>query len=260
MVETLVVVAIGLLALTLRRLGVLLRREEEIHASEARLEDRLRSGMEETARTVQEELAATAARLGDSLLAQLAQTRLALEQKLEALAKQVADANRSSGKALDAIALRTGEEVPSTRRDLLEALATLQPSLDEALGEMRALHEQAVRELRGPIRHAVAIRQEIQRARDQLGRQSLEAPLERPAVSEAAQVEHEVDQILGLELAEVGPPPLEAALREPFEAQPSHAQPPVADPRTGRLAGLLSRVQRRARHTASARANTRVGH
>ena len=104
MVEALLVVTIGFGVLCLRRLGGLLRREEESHAYlESRLEDQIRTGLKESARSVREETRASVTSLCDSLLAQLAQDRLAFQQKLEAVATQVVEASRIGAEKVDTL-------------------------------------------------------------------------------------------------------------------------------------------------------------
>jgi hypothetical protein len=202
MFGALLVVTFGLALLCFRRLGVLLRREEETYAYlEARLEDRIRSGISESARSIHEETASSVASLCASLLSQLADERLALERKLETLARQVVDASRSSGEALDVIGRRTSHEAQCIRRELLDAHNSLHSTLAETLGEMRALQEQALRERQHPIRHAVAIRQEIRRARDQQAQQALAPPVGDSEVADTPRIEEVLDRILCPETA-----------------------------------------------------------
>jgi hypothetical protein len=239
MVEALLVIAIGLGVLCFRRLGQLLRRDEASYAYlEARLEDRIRTGIQETAAEVQKGTAASLTTLGDSVLEQIAQDRLALEHGLEALAERVVEAGRASGETLDAAGRQAAEDARRTRQALAEALETLHGALGATLREMRELHEQAVRELRRPLRQAVAIQQEIRRARDQH-----EGQAHRTAGEGASALDATSRAIASR------PPEAEVpgtpAVHPPRQEEPIQRPPQTAAPRPRRLAELLGRVQRR---------------
>ena len=158
---------------------------------------------------------------------------------------------------------------------MLEALTSLQQSVDGALGEMKALHEQAVRQLRRPIRQAVAIQKEIRRGRDQQAWPAFEALLAASPVSEAVFVEDELNPTLGPKGPGEGPALADASTlggvarrletpdaeeRDPLEREPGSAQTPSASPRPGRFVELLSRVRRRTLRPGSTGTDTGAGH
>jgi hypothetical protein len=243
MVESLLVITIGLGVLCFRRLGALLGRDEASYAYlEARLEERIRTGMEEAAVRVQAETAASLTSFGDSLLARAAEDRLALERELEALARQVTQARQAAEERLDAVGREAAKDAQRTRQDLADTLESLHGALGASLREMRALHEQAIRELGRPIRQAVAIRQEIRRVRDQQGGQGPGVAGEEPTALEATTRGSAAAAAEAPDAPCVRPAPRE----EPIPPRGSAARRPR------RLAELLGRVKPRSRPAVAA--------
>jgi hypothetical protein len=175
MVEGLLVVAVALSALSLRRLGVLLRRggSDEVARLEARLWDHICMAIKESARSARKETATSLMTLGDAVLEQIARNTIVVERQLEVLAKAVIEAtSRASGEKLDVVARQAAEDAQRTRAELVEALGSFHRSVTEALREMARLHEEAVRSLRRPVRQALTIREEIRRAHERGGAQA----------------------------------------------------------------------------------------